>query len=293
MGVRHALEMRGYATRTIANPLVHPARFCWRLDTTQSASSLAFDEGRAIAEDNILGVLVRTAAWIDPIGWRPTDLAYLQAETQAALLAWLWSLGCPVVNRFQPPIWYRPRAPLLSWRGLLARSGLPTPETLVTNVEQEAREFGRRLDAHGVDGVVYGALTGEARYLVADDEDWSGLAKLQEMTPVCLSVPHGEARSVCVVGDHVIWDQEPPPEYERLGPGLRSFAAAAGLSFVALALAPTSNGVCVIAVEPQPRLEDFGPTAREEIVHGLVGLLTKDAAGRHQPMRSSSTRNRP
>jgi hypothetical protein len=270
--VRRALEERGYETRTIANPLVRPARFSWQLDTERSVGSLAFEDGRTVANDEFDGVLVRTAAWIDPAGWRPADLAYVQAETQAALLAWLWSLACPVVNRYRPAIWYRPRAPLLFWRGLLVLSGLSTPETLVTNVGHEAREFARR---GGLGGVVCGALTGEARFLVATDGDWNGVAKLQEVAPVCFSVPHGEAQHVCVAGNRVVWDREPTPEDRRLEPRMRGFAAEAGLSFVALTLAPTPHGVCVVAVEPQPCVEAFGDSAREEIVEGIVELLTK------------------
>jgi hypothetical protein len=276
-GVRDALEARGHPTQIIANPLVQPPRFSWRLDTKQSGSSLVWDEEPPVRDDRIAGVLVRSAAWIDPAGWQIADLSYVQAETQAALLAWLWSLACPVVNRYVPAIWYRPQAPLLSWHRRLERSGLPTLETLVTNVEQEAREFAGRLEARGPDGIVYGALTSEARYLVASDEDWRGMAALQRITPVCLYPPHGEAQRVCVVGDHVVWDGEPTAENVRLEPGLRSFAAAAGLAFVALTLAPTSKGICVIAVETHPRVEDFGHAAREEIVGGIVQLLTTEA----------------
>jgi hypothetical protein len=41
-----------------------------------------------------------------------------------------------------------------------------------------------------------------------------------------------------------------------------------------LTLAPTSKGVSVIAVETHPRLEDFAHAAREELVRGIVQLLT-------------------
>lgn len=279
--MRDRLEARGYSTRITANPLVHPSRFSWWLDTEQSGSSLAWDEQTPVREDDIAGVLVLSAGWIDPSGWRPADLTYVQAETQAALLAWLWSLACPVVNRYLPAVWYRPQAPLLSWHRLLQRCGLPILETLVTNVEHEAREFGQRLAADGLDGAVYAPFTSEARYLVTSEEDWRGLVALQRVTPVCLSAPHGEAQTVCVVGDHVVWDGEPSPESVRLEPGLRSFARAAGLAFVDLTLAPTSKGVCVVAVDTHPRLELFGDAARTEIVDGIVQLLTTEAEVTH------------
>ena len=286
LGVRAALEERDYSVRIIANPLAHPSRFAWRLDNERSASQLVWSEEPPVLDEHIAGVLVRSTGWIDPTGWRPDDLAYVQAETQAALLAWLWSLACPVVNRYPPAMWYRVQAPLLSWQPLLRHCGLPALETLITNVEEEARAFGRRLAREGVAGTVYGPLTSEARYLVTCDEDWSGLAAMQGFAPVCLTPPHGATRSVCVVGERVIWEGEPPSEVARLEPALRRFARTAGLAFVELALAPTSNGICTIAVEPYPRFERFGDAARRQIVDGIVPLLTAEA-GRDDPARTA------
>jgi hypothetical protein len=182
-------------------------------------------------------------------------------------------------------MWYRVQAPLLSWQPLLRHCGLPALETLVTNVEEEARAFGRRLAREGVAGTVYGPLTSEARYLVTCDEDWSGLAAMQGFAPVCLTPPHGATRSVCVVGERVIWECEPPSEAARLEPALRRFARTAGLAFVELALAPTSNGICTIAVEPYPRFERFCDAARRQIVNGIVRLLTAET-GRDDPART-------
>lgn len=275
-GVRAALEARDHPVRIVANPLAHPSRFAWRLDNERSASRLLWDEEPPVLDEQITGVLVRSTGWIDPTGWRPDDLAYVQAETQAALLAWLWSLACPVVNRYPPAMWYRVTAPLLSWQPLLRRCGLPTLETLVTNVEEEARAFGQRLAGEGVAGTVYGPLTSEARYLVTGDEDWSGLAAMQGYAPVCLTRPHGATQSVCVVGERVIWEGEPSSEVALLEPALRRFARTAGLAFVELALAPTSDGISTIAVEPYPRFERFGDAARRRIVEGIVRLLTAE-----------------
>ncbi len=286
LGVRAALEARDHPARIVANPLAHPSRFVWRLDNERSASRLLWGEEPPVLDEHITGVLVRSTGWIDPTGWRPDDLAYVQAETQAALLGWLWSLACPVINRYPPAMWYRVTAPLLSWQPLLRRCGLPTVETLITNAEEEARAFGQRLAREGVPGTVYGPLTSEARYLVSGDEEWSGLAAMQGFAPVCLTPPHGETRSVCVVGERVIWEGEPSSEVAMLEPALRRFARTAGLDFVELALAPTSNGVCTVAVEPYPRFERFGETARQQIVEGIVWLLTAEA-GREDPVRTA------
>ncbi len=275
LSVRTALEARNHPTCIISNPLVHPSRFSWWLNK-QSASELVWDEEPVVFDDQITGVLVRSTGWIDPIGWQPDDLTYMQAEAQAALLAWLWSLACPVVNRYPSAIWYNRQVPLLSWQRLLRHCGLPTLETLVTNVDQEARVFGRRLAQEGVAGAVYGPLTSDVRYLLTSDEDWNGLATMQRYAPVCLTYPHGEAHLVCVAGDQVVWEGKPSPETALLEPALRRFATAAGLAFVELALAPTSEGICVIDVEPNPHFERFGDAARHQIVEGLVHLLTAE-----------------
>ena len=273
-GVLNLLQARNCPVRIVANPLAHPLRFVWRLDTAKCASWLAWEAEPPIADDEIAGVLVRSTGWLDPAGWEPPDLAYMRAETQAALLAWLWSLACPVVNRYPPAIWYRPRVPLLSWHRLLWRCGLPTQEVLVTNVEREARGFGQHLAQQEVAGAVYAPLSSESRYLIGDDEDWRGVAALQQNAPVCLTDPHGAACFVCVVGDRVVWDTDPSSEMIGFEPALRRFAVAAGLSVVELALAPARQGSCVIAVEPSVNFEHFGERARERIVDGIVHLLT-------------------
>ena len=272
--VLNLLKARNHRVRVIANPLAHPSRFAWRLNDAESTSRLGWDDDPQLPDDEIAGVLVRGTGWIDPAGWEPADLAYMQAETQAALLAWIWSLACPVVNRFPSALWYRPRAPLLSWQGLLRRCGLPTAEVLVTNAEGEAREFGRRLAREGVGDAVYGPLTSDARYLVGGDEDWRGLAALQQSAPVCLTYPHGAAQPVCVVGEQVVWEGKPTSEMTTLEPALRRFAVGAGLAFVELAFAPTRQGICVIQVEPQANFAHFGEAARQLIVEGIVDLLT-------------------
>lgn len=277
LGVRERLADRNCQVRLVTNPLADPSRFAWRLTNAGSASRFAWEDEEPIADDSITGVLVRSTGWVDPAGWEAADLAYMQAETQAALLGWLWSLACPVVNRLPSALWYRPRAPLLSWHRLLRRSGLPIQEMLVTNVEEEARAFGRRLNREGVNGAVYGPLTSDARYLIGGHRDWNGLAALQESTPICLTYPHGEARLACVVGDRVVWDGEPSSEMTALEPGLQHFAASAGLAFVEMALAPTPQGVCVIQIEPHANFEHFGEVARELIIEGIVDLLTAEA----------------
>ena len=276
--VRDELEARNCAVRIVSNPLVHPWRFSWLLNNQESVSQLGLGEEPPVSNDQIAGVLVRSSGCIDPLDWEPEDLAYMQSEASAALLAWLWSLPCPVVNRYPAAIWYQPQCPLLYWQPLLQRCGLPIPETVVTNVEHEAQAFGRTAPVGGICGAVYGPISGAVRYLISSEEEWTGLASLQRVSPVCLAVPHGKTQLVCVVGERVIWNDEPSPDAQLLAPALRRFAAAAGLAFVELALAPTDEEMCVVTVEPHPQLEHFSPASRQEMVEEIVSLLTTEAS---------------
>ena len=269
--VRAALEARGWPARIVQNPTIHPARFSWRLDNDRSVSELAWDGEAPVSDETIDGVLIADAGWVDPAGWQASDFAYMQAETQAAVLAWLWSLRCPVVNRYPADLWYRPKLPLLSWRPLLLRCGLPAADALVSNVEDEARAFGAR------SGAVYRTLSTDAHYLVASDRDWSGLAAMQLRTPVCLTYPHGQPKLVCVAGGSVVWNGEAPSEARALEPALRRFAAASGLAFVEIVLAEVAERLCIVGVEHHPYFERFDSAAQQAIAAALVELLTADA----------------
>jgi hypothetical protein len=202
----------------------------------------------------------------------------MQAEMLAVTLAWLAGLPCPVVNRPSAALWYRGRASLLTWRPLLRRCELPTPEQLITNDPAEASAFRRRLAADGVAGAVYAPLTGEAGYLVATDAAWEGLADLQERSPVCLSEPHGAAYPACVVGGQIIWDDDAPPESRALAPRLRRLAAATRLDFLEVVIARLRCGLGVVLVEPMPVLEHFGTPTRARILDALTALLAPVAA---------------
>ncbi len=288
-GVRSALEAGNHKTRTIRNPLADPAYFAWHLDNRQSKSQLSWDGEPPLTDNEISGVFARGPAWIESINWEPEDLAYTLAETQAAFLAWLWSLPCPVVNRYPAAIWYQPRPPLLLWHSLLRRSGLPTLETVITNVPEEARALRARLIDAGVAGVVYEPLTSLARYMVTSEEEWNRLEVMQGCAPACLPYPYGDVQTLCVVGDQVVWQGHPSLESVRLEPALCRFARAAGLAFVELALAPGSSGISVIAVEPFPRPDHFDEATRQHIVEGLARLLTLET-GNGRPIAAAGSR---
>jgi len=267
--VNAALKTRGLETRIVTNPFAAPPHFAWRLNDNENASQLQWDDQPPLEDDEIEGVLIRSGVSMETEGWQPEDLAYMQAETQAATLGWLWSLRCPVINRYPASVWYRPATPLLTWHRQLWRCGLKTPETLMSNVPGQSRIFGRQLQ----DEVVYAPLTNAARYLIATEQDWQGLEAMQRCAPVCLSQPHGATQLVCVVGEQVIWDGAAPPKAAAYESGLRRFASDVGLSFLQMAMAETPDDLRVVQVEPFPRVEQFGEAARQEIVNNLTNLL--------------------
>jgi hypothetical protein len=231
---------------------------------------LVFGDVEQLGDEQIDGVLVRGCGWVNPLGWQNEDLAYVQTESQAAMLGWLHGLSCPVVGRMPAAIWYRSQMPVTYWQPLLTRCALCASEAVVTNVETEARAFRSR---HPI-GAVYAPFSTPDRYLLASDDDWKGLAALQACAPVCLTEPHGATRPVCLVGERVIWDGEPPFEAPEFNSSLRRFAATVELNFVEFAIAP-EEGYSVVAVDPLPQFEHFGEAARQEIAQAVSELLTR------------------
>lgn len=273
-GVFARLEARGRAVRVVYEPLAPPARLTWRLDYAGVTSSLYPD----IPDSEIAGVLVRDIGLLDPQSWEPADHAYMQAEARAVILAWLAGLSCPVINPVDAARWYGAGVSIFAWRALLHRSGLRLPEVAVTTDPEAARAFRCHLADDGVTGAVYVPLTGATSYLLAEDGAWEGLSTLQKRTPVCLAEPHGPVTLVCVVGDEVIWDGPVPPEAAPLELALLRFATEAGLTFVEFAFARVRGGLAVVHVEPQPRLEHFSESGRDQILDALVALLSPTVA---------------
>jgi hypothetical protein len=272
--VKTELESRGRSTRLVANPLAADIRFAWRFDSSSSSTRLGFEDGSLLRGDELTGVLVRWDAWLDPVGWSLDDWTYAQTETQSALLGWLWSLECPVINRYPPDLWYRLKAPLVYWQPILARCGLHTPEIVATNLPAEARAFGDST------GAVYSPMLGESSYLLARPEDWSGLEAMQSKTPVFLTRPHGAVRLACVVGPRIVWDGPAPDGAAELEPGMLRLAGDTGLSFIELAVAPDLHAggrLAIVAVETRPRLERYGDAPRRAVCQGLASLLEGSA----------------
>jgi hypothetical protein len=271
-GVLARFLERGLTARLIADPFAAPTRLTWHLGNTGVDSRLSFD---GLCTETISSVLVRDVGSLPADGWDPVDHAYMQAETRAALLAWLESLPCPVINRASAALWYRHRTPLLAWLPLLRRAGLPTPEILLTNDPADARDFGLQLEDDGAGGALCTPLTSNAAWLVTG-ADWSGVAKLQELAPICLTEPHGPAQSACVVGDRILWEGDPSAEAAALAPNLLALARGAGLTLLEVAIASGRRGLVVAVVDPHVRFNHFSACTRDRILDALVDLLTNE-----------------
>ncbi len=204
-GVSAQLRARGKRVIVTNKPLSDDCRFAWRLDKHVSSSLAHFKtgEGDIVGNDDWRGVLVRSFGEpAESANWGADDLAYVQTETQAALIAWLKSLACLVVN---PPLaenWFRPHRTLPEQQAMFARAGLPTLASIVTNDPIAAREFVRRWNGDAT----YTPLTSPLRYQINTDSQWQELEKVMTQIPVCLvePLPESTVRATYVNGE-MVW----------------------------------------------------------------------------------------
>jgi hypothetical protein len=271
-GVKASLERRGCETRCLGNPCFEPVHFALRIDTLTSSSQLIFEDGRELSDRQIDGVLVAKPVKLSPTRWNRNDLAYAQTEIDAALLAWLWSLSCPVINRYSAALWFRSDPPLLSWYTMLLQHGLRGLDSVITNVETEARHFSMPL----CDRTVYTPLTSRSRYPLDSYEVWQKIGAILGATPINLTHEWIPRFAACVVGSRVVWNQAPPTEVPIIEKRFIHFVEAAGLAFCQIDITLTPDGVRVTNVDPCPRLELFSQSARLDIISELVKLLTGD-----------------
>lgn len=121
------LESRGYATR-LGDFFDYSAKVCWRIDPERQSSLFRPADGVTIGDREILGVLVRKPLFEQRDGWSAKDATYRHAEKEAAMLGWIWSLSCPVINRYSPELWFGRIDSIDYWHGRLECFGLePEP----------------------------------------------------------------------------------------------------------------------------------------------------------------------
>lgn len=270
-----SLERNGCEARILANPMLGPSLFGWCFDTQNSSSWILFDDGNYLSQKEIEGVLVRNLGRIAAQRWDAHDHGYVQTEMYAALLGWLWSLDCPVVNRYPPPFWFRLDMPLIFWHRLLEQCGLRGLSSLISNVEQEIDDYSNALGGQ----IVHAPLTDKSRNPLDSEDAWRRIGGIQRIAPVHLTQDTAPLCVACVVGSRVVWSEPIPLGADTLEPALIRLSAAAGLAFYETGIALTATGLQVASVKSYPRLEHFRSAAQGAIVAELAGLLTGDLDG--------------
>jgi hypothetical protein len=272
--VASTLRKRGHNVIMTPDPLAGDGAFAWWFDTLQSQSQVRFPSEPELPSTLLRGVLVRALGGpVSAEGWTLEDFTYVQSETQAALLAWLWSLPCSVVNRMTADLWFRPQRPYPEWHALLVRSGLPTLNIQICNDPVTARDFADRWGGT----VTYAPLTSFAHYPVASEQQWAELGKVMSVLPVCLMEPcTTTAQHACLVDHDVIWDGVADPgggERETLEHGLRRLAAELRLDLLEITVQRGTAGLCCTGVNLYPNLGSYDATRHEMLVTGVINGL--------------------
>lgn len=231
-GVRRLLQREGDEALVTPEPLWGERRFSWTLDAERSVSRLRLGRTR-LADTDWQGVLVRAAGPWECADWSEKDFAYLQAEAHAALLGWLGSLPCPVLNPARADVWFKPQRSLPEQRVLLARAGLATPPLLFTNEIEAARRFAAPFGG----ALSYLPITSSLLYPIDDEGQWAELERLMARMPVCLLEPRGERLWASYAGGTAVFSAPLEPRQRRLlEAGLERLADLLGVRLLQLEL---------------------------------------------------------
>jgi hypothetical protein len=122
--VGRVLQSGGHAARVIEDFFDYTAKVAWRLDPERQSSLIRLTDGTEISDREIRGVLVRKPRFERRDGWSAKDASYRHAEKEAAMLGWIWSLSCPVINRCSPELWFGRIDSIDYWHGRLECFGL-------------------------------------------------------------------------------------------------------------------------------------------------------------------------
>jgi hypothetical protein len=250
--------------------MLYPFRFVWRLETLNSSSRVFLEDETVISDSQVSGVLVRRPTCLPADAGDPDDLVYIQEEADAALLAWLWSLDCTVVNRYPPFVWYRRDQPLVLWRSLLERSGLRAVDSIITNTSADLVAYQTTL---GGKGSFVPLSSEDGELLDLDRGSETDLFRVNQ-APAHLIQSGIERERLCVIGSRVVWNESPAANGGTIESAIACFREVAGLAFFELVLTRFRGETRVAAVNPYPRLENFTLNAQSTIVAALVSLLT-------------------
>ena len=267
VAVTGALAARSREALIISHPFMDQACAAWSFDSGRSNTSLTID-GEAISLDGVFAARRAAQPGAPAEQWSQADLLYNQAETEAALLGWLWGLPCPVIDRLPAWLWYRTRRPVLAWAALLEQSGLPPLDSIISGDATALTQF---MERHG--GAALESLAGGARQLV-DESEAAQISATAQMAPVRLTTLHQGAWRACLAGPHLVWDDGTPHQARDLSPKLLSFAASTGLSFLEF-IVTSADTPRMVDIDVRPKFDLFGPDAQAAIADGLADALTQ------------------
>src|SRR5215211_5517679 len=159
VSLQASLRGRGCEAEIVPAVFSQTVPLTWAHDVYGSRTRLILENGKSLSDEDINGVVVRRRRSVRLAGWNAEDYFFVEAEHQAALIGWLWSLRCVVINRLPAAVWFHHRLPLAFWNSVLRVSGLSPVESLLSNVEQDIRAYCR--DNRGA---IYTPLTGDGQY---------------------------------------------------------------------------------------------------------------------------------
>jgi len=263
-----ACKQQGEKVIALAD-LGEKARFSWRFDSDTTSSAAQLADSSPFGDHEVKGVLVQKPPRLDADVAPNAESERLQMEKNAILIAWCWSLPCPVINRYPTAFWFAPSTAQVFWEPLLTRCGLALPDTILSNVEAALRRFAADLGGN----ICYSPFCDSQTYRITGQESWAGLNKMRVNGPVRLVSFTPPVYRACVVGQQIFWDRTVPDPLLHCEDQLKQLAALAGLDFIEVRLIVQRGDLGVLAVEAFPDLKGFSEASLREIAGALVAIL--------------------
>jgi hypothetical protein len=117
-GVHRGLLDRGFKARIITDIFGDAAKSVLRLSATETSIHLELRDDLRLTNQDICGVFVTGMPQSLQTRLCASNGIY-SAEKNAAFLGWIWSLSCPVINRYRPEFWFDRPESIEFWRGRL------------------------------------------------------------------------------------------------------------------------------------------------------------------------------
>jgi hypothetical protein len=192
------------------------------------------------------------------------------AESQSALLAWLKSLPCPVVNPAQAETFYRERT-LPEQRVWLHRAGFSTAPLLLTNRPAQARAFAQRWGG----SLSYVPLTSATRYPIDSPSQWAELERLMTRFPVLLMEPDVPSLYLTLAGDAAVWSGDPGSGQakRRLEQSARRLAGLLEVPMLQIEVQRSDGRARAFGFSLHPEFGLHSEAQQEELAEGVIEAM--------------------